>query len=91
MNTNDNCDGAGPHTEGEVRLLPIGHGPGGPATITPYKHFCRTCFQREKTWRFAQNKSGRNFPVIIWDEMEVYPKPDVAQEQARMRRTIKQH
>ena len=44
--TNDNCDGAGPHTEGEVRSLPIGHG----NTI-----LCRRCWANEMHWRNRMN------------------------------------
>ena len=80
MNTeNDNCDGTGPHTQGEVRSLPTG---GMTRAI-----LCRACFLREMNWRRERYQAGEyRWPTHFWDELEVYPKPDVAQEAARMRR-----
>ena len=76
---NDNCDGAGPHTEGEVRYLP--------ANARAGHILCRACFGHEIVWRRLRNREVANpFDLPSWAELEVYPKPDVAQEQARMRR-----
>ena len=80
MNTNDNCDGAGPHVEGEVRLIRHDRG--------EEERVCRACHGRRIRWRSRQNNSSKAqvFTIHSWDELEVYPKPDAAQEQARMRR-----
>ena len=88
MNTNDNCDGAGPHTQGEARSLPIGHG---------NVILCQKCWTREMKWRKRMNAefmrehpghfASLMFRVYSWMPFEEdEPQPDVAQEAARMRR-----
>lgn len=62
----NNCGGSGPHTPGEVRVLPLN---GGANQI-----FCRACFDREMAWRRAENKRGVANPWSLpaWDTLAVY-------------------
>ena len=64
------CDGEGPHTRGESRLLPTGGG--GNAIL------CRSCFEREITFRKEVNASIRNlstrsrFELPAWSSLKIY-------------------
>jgi hypothetical protein len=70
--TNWNCDGSGPHVEGEVKLYPLG---GGGNAI-----FCRACFRRENDYRrmrqskyWANDPAAEiNWPMADWDTAKVY-------------------
>lgn len=60
---NPNCDGAGPHYPGQVRLLPTGGD--GNAIL------CRNCFQKEMRYRLERNKelSERSqFEIPAWED-----------------------
>jgi hypothetical protein len=62
---NYNCDGSGPHTSGEVRLLPTGGG--GNAIL------CRSCFEHEILYRRYRNESnGAEFDLPTWASLKVY-------------------
>jgi hypothetical protein len=68
--TNWNCDGSGPHTEGEVRVYPLGAG--GNLIL------CRACFRRENQYRIdRRNEYGgfeavANWPLVDWNMAKVY-------------------
>lgn len=64
---NWNCDGGGPHTAGEVRVLPTGEQSNG--------ILCRSCFDREIAWRKERNKElsrDAAFDLPLWDDLKVY-------------------
>jgi hypothetical protein len=68
MSTNVNCDGAGPHKAGQVRVLSTG----GDGNLI----LCRYCFNREIAFRRDRN---RELPVenrwdveITWDSLPLY-------------------
>lgn len=68
MTDNPNCDGAGPHNEGEVRLYPIG---GGGNLI-----LCHTCWANENKFNYNRGReTGEpgNFPQHNWFEAKIYP------------------
>jgi hypothetical protein len=65
--TNSNCDGSGPHTQGEVRILPTG--PHSNAIL------CSQCYIRELAWRRERNKDlapDVRFDLPTWDSLKVY-------------------
>jgi hypothetical protein len=62
-----NCDGSGPHSAGEVRLMPTG----GDGNLI----LCRQCWFRENTFRLDRNRELANFAkfqIIEWQNAEVY-------------------
>lgn len=64
---NDNCDGSGPCSRGEVRVLPLS----GQSNII----LCERCFDHELTWRRARNKElavHAKFDLPQWATLEVY-------------------
>jgi len=64
---NWNCDGSGPHTAGEVRVLPTG---GDSNAI-----LCRSCFDREIAYRRERNRELSKdcaFKLPTWDSLKVY-------------------
>lgn len=64
---NPNCDGGGPCTEGEVRILPTG---GDSNAI-----LCASCHAREMTWRRSRNRElddDVRFDVPPWLALRVY-------------------
>ena len=67
----NNCDGSGPHTEGEVRLLPLGSKPLHGNLI-----LCRACWLREIRFRQGANvviSDEFKFDIPEWSEAEIYP------------------
>ena len=63
---NPNCDGSGPHTGPEVRVLPTGKMSNG--------IFCRACFSREIAWRIERNKTlgdFAKFDLPTWESLKV--------------------
>lgn len=67
---NCNCDGSGPHTAGEVRLLPMGRDAHSGNLI-----LCRSCHAREIAWRRERNLSlgdFARFDLPEWDSLQVY-------------------
>ena len=68
--TNPNCDGSGPCSFGEVRVLPLGSEPHHGNLI-----LCRSCFNREIAFRQDRNKELSKdcaFNLPTWDSLEVY-------------------
>lgn len=67
---NWNCDGSGPHSGPEVRILRIG------ATADQGNMIlCRNCFNREIAFREDRNRDlGKDcqFELPAWDSLEVY-------------------
>jgi hypothetical protein len=64
---NNDCNGSGPHTPGEVRVLPTG---GGGNDI-----LCRSCWARELQYRRERNVSLRayaKFDLLPWESAKVY-------------------
>jgi hypothetical protein len=64
---NANCDGSGPCSPGQVRLLPTGRG--GNAIL------CHACFVREVLWRQQRNRelgAAGQFDTPAWSQCEVY-------------------
>lgn len=62
---NNNCDGSGPHTSGEVRVMPLA---GGGNLIV-----CLACYLRELHWRRGRNeKVASPYDLPTWKELEVY-------------------
>lgn len=64
---NNNCDGSGPHTPGQVRVLPTGG--------TSNSILCRSCFNREIAFRQDRNRSlgeFAKFALPTWDSLKVY-------------------
>lgn len=67
----NNCDGAGPHASGEVRVLPHGAEPSHGNSI-----LCRACFDKEISWRRDMNRATALVPPAYdlpqWTELVVY-------------------
>jgi hypothetical protein len=64
---NPNCDGSGPCTPGQVRVLPTGGDSNG--------ILCRACYGREIQFRKERNKElGKScqFDLPAWDTLKVY-------------------
>lgn len=66
---NPNCDGNGPHSVGEVRVLATSE--------MSNAILCRQCFEKEIAWRKSRNTSRLNpvcekFELPTWDSLEVY-------------------
>lgn len=69
---NPNCDGSGPCSLGEVRVLPTSADPHGGNAI-----LCRNCFWRESEWREERNlelSPEAQFPLPNWESLKVYGK-----------------
>ena len=67
---NNNCDGSGTHTPGEVRVLPLGNDPNHGNLI-----LCRWCFNREIVFRKERNRElakDCHFKVPDWQDLEIY-------------------
>jgi hypothetical protein len=68
MNTvNNYCDGSGPHTPGDVKLLPTGGD--GNAIL------CRACWLSEIRWRQGRNRQlGQfaKFTLPSWEDGKPY-------------------
>lgn len=63
----NNCDGSGPHSSGEVRVMPTG---GGGNLI-----LCRRCWENELSYRRDRNKilgAFAQFALPAWNDSEVY-------------------
>jgi hypothetical protein len=66
MAENWNCDGAGPHTAGEVRVYPLGAG--GNLIL------CCNCFARENNYRLTRRtgywandkRAELHWPTVDW-------------------------
>jgi len=66
----NNCEGNGPCSEGEVRLLPVSNDPHHGNTI-----LCRSCFRETIRWRMDRNKTlskDTMFSLPTWDRLRVY-------------------
>jgi hypothetical protein len=64
---NWNCDGAGPHASGTVKLYPLG---GGANLI-----LCAYCWERENLYRKRRGRetgAPENWPFENWDAGKVY-------------------
>jgi hypothetical protein len=69
---NWNCDGSGPHADGEVRIYPLGAG--GNLIL------CCNCFRRENQYRLIRRqdywaddpRAEENWPTVDWNTAEVY-------------------
>ena len=64
---NPNCCGAGPHTPGDVRVMPTG---GGGNLI-----LCRACWNRELIYRRERNREladWARFDLPIWEQATIY-------------------
>ncbi len=64
---NWNCDGSGPHTAGETRLLSMA----GDGNLI----LCRLCFERERNWRGRRNldlPENAKHARPQWDDCKVY-------------------
>ena len=67
MAENWNCDGSGPHTDGKVKLYPLG---GGANLI-----LCHSCWHRENQYRRdrgRETKNPDNWPVLDWASAKPY-------------------
>ena len=65
MSINWNCDGAEPHTRGEVRVYPLGSG--GNLIL------CKTCFDRENRYRAIRTReTSQDWPQHEWQDAEIY-------------------
>jgi len=63
----DNCEGVGPHTAGEVRLLPVGSDDNAV--------LCRSCYTREMIFRRQRNEdlpADSQFALPYWNELKIY-------------------
>jgi hypothetical protein len=63
----NNCDGSAPHTDGTVKLMPTG----GDGNLI----LCRSCWQRELTYRADRNRSLGDFAQFSlpkWDDAKEY-------------------
>lgn len=70
MPANDMCDGSGPCSPGEVRVLPVGSSPHHGNMI-----LCFSCFNREIAWRKERNRQlGKDcqFKTPFWNELKIY-------------------
>ncbi len=64
---NYNCNGSGPHSTSEVRLLPL---PGDGNLI-----LCRACAAHENNWRRGRNRElavDARYPTPAWSDLAVY-------------------
>ena len=64
---NNDCNGSGPHTPGEVRVMPYG---GGGNDI-----LCRACWQRALAYRRDRNRElgdFAQFKLPAWETAKVY-------------------
>lgn len=67
MNVANNCDGSGPHSGTEVRILPTS--PGSNVIL------CRADFVREISWRKERNRDlsdDAKFDLPSWESLEIY-------------------
>lgn len=67
---NPNCDGSGPHTLGEVRVLPLG-------TIPDHGNLilCHACYMRELRYRIERNRElskDCQYRLPAWETMKPY-------------------
>ena len=65
-----NCDGSGPHTNGQVRVLRTSKEPFGSNL-----HLCHACFNREIAWRRQRNQElgqESHFDLPVWTSLKVY-------------------
>jgi hypothetical protein len=63
----NNCDGSGPHSLGEVRVMPTG----GDGNLI----LCRQCWSKENSYRIERNRSLANFAkfaIINWKDAKIY-------------------
>jgi len=63
----NNCDGSGPHTDGDVRVMPTG----GDGNLI----LCRQCWENELAYRRDRNRSlgaFAQFDIIAWNDAKVY-------------------
>lgn len=70
MPKNWNCDGAGPHQEGAVRVLPMGKNPDHGNLI-----LCLNCYCREMAFRRERNRelaADCAFDLPSWETLKVY-------------------
>lgn len=64
----NNCDGSGLHSEGEVRMLPAGDG---------NLILCKRCFEREVGWRRGRNAEvAQPYELPAWGSLKVYTGAD---------------
>lgn len=64
---NPMCDGSGPCSSGEVRVLPY--------TVDGNIILCRSCFEREIAWRIERNRdlsADCKFKLPPWESLRVY-------------------
>ena len=67
---NNDCNGAGPHTAGEVRLMPHSDTP-----LHGNDILCRSCWQRELSYRRERNRALGTFAqynLPAWETAKVY-------------------
>ena len=67
---NNDCNGSGPHTAGEVRVMPHSDAP-----LHGNDILCRACWQRALTDRRERNRSlgdFAQFALPAWETAEVY-------------------
>jgi hypothetical protein len=69
------CNGSGPHSGNEVRVLPHNNTP-----LHGNDILCRACFNREIAYRRERNQSrlhpladDAKFDLPNWEDLEVYP------------------
>ena len=63
----NNCCGSGPHSDGEVRVMPSG----GDSNLI----LCRSCWARENQYRRERNRQLGNFAqykLPDWETAKVY-------------------
>ena len=63
----NNCDGSGPHSLGEVRLMPTG----GDGNLI----LCLRCWMRENSYRIERNRElgdFAKFSIVEWQNAIVY-------------------
>lgn len=71
MTNNPNCDGSGPHSGDEVRVLPAGTG---------NAILCRSCYEDEMAFRRERNSPnarpplapGDRYELPAWESLKVY-------------------
>ena len=67
MRDNPNCEGIGPHTLGEVRVLPADD---GEVVI-----LCRQCVSCVNAWKALKNERltpDCKYDLPAWEDLEVY-------------------
>jgi hypothetical protein len=62
--TNYNCDGSGPHSEGEVKLMPTG----GSGNLI----LCHNCWNHELAYRNSEMGEFAQFDLPLWSQGKVY-------------------